>query len=324
MKARVWQPFVHDRVRGNAQEPRRRRVRIDSPASPDQAGAATGQRAGNANGRSHVRAKKLAATVPVRRPAAHARRAAPARCAVERQRRRTREELDAAAERIAAVLRTRRSTDDLDRVEGAGFDQIEEGVDAAALRAVRVANAVDEHVDLVAGQPAHEHAGHRRARLLQAHARLAFDGLRDNRGGATRDLVGVDDVDGLPGAPNVLDLVGGGGDADFFFEGIELKVDLDWRRTEAAHAQRQPLLDEIGRAHDHQVAALTRNLERELPLPIGGRSRDDGLFRSHDDDGRVFDDGARRILHDSRHRRQGVRRANVERAHGEHHGYDRA
>ena len=79
------------------------------------------------------------------------------------------------------------------------LDQIQERVDAAALRAVRVAHAVDEHVHLVAGQAAHEDAGHRRARPLQVHAGLALDRLRDDGLDTIGDVLGSDHVDRLRG-----------------------------------------------------------------------------------------------------------------------------
>ena len=77
------------------------------------------------------------------------------------------------------------------------IDEIEERVDAAALRAVRVADAVDEHVHFVAGEPAHEDAGHARARSLQRETHFTLDGLSDDGFCADRDFLCADDIDWL-------------------------------------------------------------------------------------------------------------------------------
>ena len=87
---------------------------------------------------------------------------------VRRERWNIGQHLDAAAQRVAAVLRRRRAAQHFDAVDHRRIDQIEERVDAAALRAVGEAHAVDEHVDFADSQAAHEHAGHAGAGALQA------------------------------------------------------------------------------------------------------------------------------------------------------------
>src|SRR5262245_15473627 len=131
-------------------------------------------------------------------------RTTPTRTVLDAEQRRTRQELNAAAKRVTAELGARRTAHDPDGVERSRLDQIEECVDAAALRAIRVADSVDEDVDLVAGEAADEYPGHRRARLLQADARLAFDGLRHHGGDATGNVLGIDDADWLADSANAF------------------------------------------------------------------------------------------------------------------------
>ena len=112
--------------------------------------------------------------------------------------------------RRARRCRTGRSTDRAgSRCARApsGLDQVEEGVDAAALRAVRVAHAVDEDVDLVAGQPAHEDAGHRRAGPLELDAGPPSTAWATTVLDADGDLRRRDDVHRLAGVPQQVDVL---------------------------------------------------------------------------------------------------------------------
>src|SRR5262245_59818180 len=114
--------------------------------------------------------------------------AAPRRSLGVADERRLRQDLHAAAERVASELRARRPAYDFNRVERSRLDEIEERVDAAALRAVRVADAVHENVDLVAGEASDEHAGHRGTGLLKLDAGFTLDCLGDRRGDAGGDV----------------------------------------------------------------------------------------------------------------------------------------
>ena len=158
-------------------------------------------------------------------------RPAPLRSARDAERGCARQELHAAAERIAAVLRARRTAKDLDRLERFRLDQIEKRVHAAALRAVRIAHAVDEDVDLVARQPAHEDAGHRRARPLEVNARLPFTACATTV--LTRAAISlcVDDVDRLAGQADVLDGPARRRHRDFFAKAGRIDDDLERRRS---------------------------------------------------------------------------------------------
>jgi hypothetical protein len=65
--------------------------------------------------------------------------------------RRLRNEVYDAAVHVRAVLRTVWSTQDFDRFQTRRLDQTEERADAAALRARRVAHAVNKDCDVAAG-----------------------------------------------------------------------------------------------------------------------------------------------------------------------------
>src|SRR5262245_51894938 len=82
------------------------------------------------------------------------------------QRRNHRLELNAASERVAAILSTAGAMQHFDPIDEGRIDEVEKRIDAAALRAIRVANAIDENVHFVAGQSTNEDAGHRRAGAL--------------------------------------------------------------------------------------------------------------------------------------------------------------
>src|SRR4029453_6948412 len=109
------------------------------------------------------------------------------------------------------VLRARRPAHDLDRIERPGLDEVQKRVHAAALRAVRGANTIDEDVDFFAGKAADEDAGHRRARPLKLHTGLTLDSLGDGGGDAGCNVLGIDDADRLASAAGFFDVVGGGG-----------------------------------------------------------------------------------------------------------------
>ena len=157
-------------------------------------------------------------------------------------------------------------------VEHARLDQVEEGVDAAALRAVRVADAVHEDVDLVAGQPAHEHAGHGRARALQLHARL-----RRRPPAATtvltRSTMSREEMTltGWPDGADVLREAGRRRDGHVFLERRELDRDLNRLHPGLDDGDGLAGILEPRGAREQEIAPRDGGLELEPALGIGLR-----------------------------------------------------
>ena len=241
VKAGVGQTVIHQHVGGHAEESRDRCVRVDAVAGPDEADfpAATIEPASPSDGPlydTNVWPPPYRCAVPTLAPAEPPHRGPPGTPSVGGRVRNC--TLPPRASLPYCALDGPRTISIVSSAPR--LDQVEERVDAAALRTVRVPHAVDEHVDLVAGQAAHEDTRHRRARLLEADAGLAFDRLRDNGRHAGGDVFGIDDVDWLAGAPDVFDEIGGGGNGDFFAEGIDLQRDLEGWRTVIADGQRHP------------------------------------------------------------------------------------
>src|SRR6185295_7933934 len=75
------------------------------------------------------------------------------------ERRGERQKLHAASNRVAAILSAVWSPEYFDRPQVRLINQIEKRAYAPAHRRRRVAHAVDEHIYLVAGEPANEDAG---------------------------------------------------------------------------------------------------------------------------------------------------------------------
>jgi hypothetical protein len=112
---------------------------------------------------------------------------------------------------------------DFDAFERGLIDQVQEGVDAAALRAVRVADAVNKDVDLVAGEAAHEHAGHRRTGGLQVYAGFLRHGLCHYGRHALIELFARDHRHRLQCARGVLRETGRRGDGHLLANGGDVE-----------------------------------------------------------------------------------------------------
>ena len=132
----VGKPIVHQHVGTDSQKPRDGRVRIDAVPRANRPGSTATQRARHTKGRRGIADNSRAAAVSVTRACGAAQAGAPARTRQSADRRRTRVELNAPAQGIAAVLRARGSAQHFDRLERVWLDQIQEGVHAAALRAI--------------------------------------------------------------------------------------------------------------------------------------------------------------------------------------------
>ncbi len=309
----VRQARVHELARRDAEEARDRGVRVDPIARTELAGLASADAGRQAHGLAHVGHERVASAGMMRAAGVDTQRAAPLRSTLDSERGCAREKLHAPPQRIASVLRARRTAQDLDRLEPFRLDEIEEGVHAAALRAVRIAHAVDEDVDLVAGQPADEDARHRRARPLKMDACLPFEGLRDDGLDAGGDLALVDDVDRLAGQADVLDGPARRRDRDFFAKAGRMDDDRKRRRSLGPHRQRVMRLAEGFRPHDQKVGARRRHRQAELSLGVGLRPRDARQLRRLQADFRGAHRRARAVAHDAgdvdrrgeRRRRQG-------------------
>ena len=181
---------------GHAEKPRDRRVGVDAAADAEIADAAAGQREDRRRTRDPA---YDAAEVRRRRwsrrcwPARRTRRGRGARfgAPIDGTRDRNWRLPPSASLPYCALLGPRSTSTESSK---RGIDQIEKRVDAAALRRGRIADAVDEDVDLVAGQAADENARHHRARPLHVKADLLGRDLRHDRLGAQLDLVRIDHV----------------------------------------------------------------------------------------------------------------------------------
>ena len=122
-EARVWQPGIHQHVGREPEESGHRRVRVDPAAGTDRPRATTAHGAGHAERRRCVsdhRRNRTRNDEPV--PPATLRVPPPARPVGDAERRRLREELDAAAERVAA---------------GTGRSRVREGLQSSRARPAR-------------------------------------------------------------------------------------------------------------------------------------------------------------------------------------------
>ena len=179
-----------------------------------------------------------------------------------------RQKLDASAERVAAVLRARRAAQDLDPLERRGIDHVEKGVDAAALRAVREAHAVDEDIHFVAGQPAHEDAGHTGARALQVDGGLAFDGLRDHGLRALENLLGPDHIDGLCGGADVSQRSGRGRHGDVFLHRRDFEHQIERGRLPVGDRDDELLLGKRRILRDDEILSVRQIRHTVLAMLI--------------------------------------------------------
>src|SRR5262245_30847727 len=141
--------------------------------------------------------------------------------------RRSRNELDAAADRVAPELGAVRAANHLEGAEVAGVVEVEESVDAAARRRRRKSYAVNVIDDLGAGQPTDEDGAHGRRRALQLQPRLFLRRLREDGFCALSQAASVDDVDLLRSLVERLNHADVGGDRDLGCQGFGAERDLD-------------------------------------------------------------------------------------------------
>jgi hypothetical protein len=140
------------------------------------------------------------------------------------------EELHAAAERVASVLGAARPAEHLHRFEDLRVHQVQERVDPAARGGGGVALAVHEHAHLVAGEPAHEHAGDGRARALEVQPDLLAGDLGQHDLGPRADRVEADHVDRLRNRIHALDAARVGRDGHLLGDIRRLQRDLHGHR----------------------------------------------------------------------------------------------
>ena len=229
-------------------------MRIDAFARPDVGDVAGGTRGEEAEAARGVAGGHVSPGAPVGAGRSHPIAPGPGGTGARRERGQLPQELHAAADGVASVLRAVRTAQHLDRLQPGRLDEIEERVDAAARRRVRVANAVHEDVHLVARQAPHIDAAHRRARPQEIDARLFEHGLRDDRLRTLEDVHRLNDVHFLADGASVLHRAGRGRHGDFGLDGGGIEPNIERRRGWARGDRHAAVREPFERCHEHVAA----------------------------------------------------------------------
>ncbi len=211
------------------------------------------------------------------------------------------QELDAPAEGVAPVLGAVRPAEDFDGPEAEGIDEAHERGDSAPDGGRRVANAVDEGVDLVPGQAADVDAGDRGARLDQLKARLFQGHLGHGGPRPLQDLHGIDHVDGLGQRLGLLGRARGGRDRDLGPDGDDLEDDLEGRGGAGGDVDGGAAFDKAGIRDRQEIVSGSDLIEGEASFGVRPRPADDGLFSAQEGDAGPGDDLAAGVADDAGH-----------------------
>ncbi len=295
IEAGTGQPVGIEAVGRDVEEARHRRVRVEAAAGADIAHGLRGKGPEQRQRGARHRSGRGAGGAAMAGGRPHVHLSAEPRAVAGPERRDLRKELDAAAERVAAVLGAVRSAQHFDPLEIRLVNQVEERVDTAALGAVRIADTIHEHVHLVAGQAADENASHGRARALQGNTGLFAEGLRCYDRRPLLEVGLRDHVDCLRGTGDVQGCARRSGDRYRFTHTGDRQRQCDRRRRVRGDVDRSlTLLEPLG-PRDYQVTSRFERRDRERAVGGGVHGFHDSTLRRQDRDARAGKGPARRI-----------------------------